>query len=112
MSLQNDINETASTQYRSYIAQNPDEQSVGDSVLLYGQGYIEEQNATYEVQAYLPGWFAIGDDGGGRALLMRLDGSNNVYLCDHGAIGSVDPELVAPSFSAWVAEECPLPDDN
>ncbi|EKK02634.1 hypothetical protein RBSH_02049 [Rhodopirellula baltica SH28] len=61
------------------------------------------------MQTYLADWFAIGDDGGGTALLMRLDGSPAVYNCGHGAIGSLDPELVSPSFAQWLAAECPVP---
>lgn len=34
---------------------------------------IGPRNADYEVQVYLPGYVMIGDDSGGRALLMRGD---------------------------------------
>ncbi|WP_425389159.1 SMI1/KNR4 family protein [Bacillus pumilus] len=46
--------------------------SVGGDVLLYGTEDITERNATWEVQQYASGYVAIGDDGGGQVLLMRL----------------------------------------
>ena len=112
MSLIDEIRQQAAEEYRSHAARHPDEASVGERVLLYGQDDLEERNNTYEVPTYLPGWFTIGDDGGGTAILMRLDGSPGVYLCGHGAIGSLDPEPVADSFASWLAADCPLPDDD
>ena len=38
--------------------------------LLYGSGELAKRNETYEVEAYLPGHVAIGDDGG--ELRVRL----------------------------------------
>ena len=45
--------------------------SVEGDVLLYGTEDIVERNATWEVHHYASGYVAIGDDGGGRVLLMR-----------------------------------------
>lgn len=109
MSLIDDIRNLASTQYREIAKSLEDSRSIGDYVLLYGAKDIEERNKTYEVQAYMPGWIAIGDDSGGQAILMKLDGSHGVYLCDHGALGSLDPEVVADSFSKWLEGSCPIP---
>jgi len=100
-----------SPEYQAFLEQAEGDRSVGDYVLLYGRHALAERNATYEVQKYLPGWIAIGDDGGGSAILMRLDGSHQVYKCGHGALGSVDPELVAESFATWLSDCCPLPED-
>lgn len=86
MSLIDDIRNLASTQYRELGKTLDDSRSIGDYVLLYGAKDIEERNTTYEVQAYVPGWIAIGDDSGGQAILMKLDGSHGVYFCDHGAL--------------------------
>ena len=105
--MRDDIRANASAEYLAYTANHPDEQSVGDYILLYGQSYIAERNETYELSTYLPGWFTLGDDGGGMAILMRLDGSPAVFRCDHGAIGSDDPESVAASFTEWLAADCP-----
>ena len=107
MIILDNIRSNSSAEYLAYSEDYPDEQSVGDYILLYGQSYIAERNDTYEIPAYLPGWFTLGDDGGGTAILMRLDGSPAVYRCGHGAIGSSDPEWVAESFAEWLAAECP-----
>ncbi len=57
----------------------------------------------------MPGWFTIGDDSGGQAVLMKLDGAAAVYLLDHGALGSMDPVKIAESFASWISAGCPLP---
>lgn len=106
------IQASANAEYLKFLGENPESRSVGDYVLLYGQDDLEERNTTYELPTYLPDWFTLGDDGGGYAMLMRLDGSPGVYQCGHGAIGSLDPEPVAESFAAWLADECPLVRDE
>ena len=107
MTLLETISSGTSPEYSRFLVATTDSVAVGDFVLLYGQSDLLERNETFEVQTYLSGWAAIGDDGCGTALLMRLDGSPSVYRCGHGAIGSVDPELVSDSFSTWLANECP-----
>lgn len=115
MSLLQQIQALASPQYVE-IALHQDSQFVGEYVLLYGRDSIEERNETYKVQLYMPGWVTIGDDSGGQAILLKLDGSHSVFLCGHGALGSLDPELIHESFERWYANRCPLryddPDDE
>ena len=103
------IQQDAGQHYRNFLGTTADSESVGDFVLLYGQSMIDERNQTYELEQYLPGWFTIGDDSGGIALLMKLDGTDGVYQCGHGAIGSLEPQLVATSFREWHDNECPTP---
>ena len=112
MTLLNEIRSNAVTDYAAFLGDHADSISVGDFALLYGHSDIEERNATYEVHAYVAGWVAIGDDGGGSAFLMRLDGSETVFRCGHGAIGSIAPEIVSGSFRTWLADECPMTDDD
>ena len=107
MTLLETVTSGASPEYAGFLAAHPDSAPTGDFVLLYGQSDLTERNETLEVQTYLPDWVAIGDDGGGTALLMRLDGSPSVFRCGQGAIGSVAPELIADSFSIWLAANCP-----
>ena len=107
MSLLETVISGTSPEYSSFLAARSDSAPTGDFVLLYGQSDLPERNETFEIHTYLPGWVAIGDDGGGTAILMRLDGSSSVYRCGHGAIGSLDPELVADSFARWLADDCP-----
>ena len=58
MSLIQQIQDLASPQYLRF-ASHLDSQSVGEYVLLYGQDCIEERNATYEVQLYMPSWLRM-----------------------------------------------------
>ena len=109
MPLLEDIRRQSSVEYRHYSENRESSDSVGDYVLLYGRNDIEERNQTYEVQTYMPGWFTIGDDSGGQALLMKLDGTNAVYLLGHGALGSMQPLMIAESFASWMSVGCPLP---
>ena len=105
----------ASTEYLNFLNAHPESTTIGDFVLLYGQSDLTERNETYEISSYLSGWVAIGDDGAGSAILMRLNGSSQVYLCGHGALGSVEPEQVADSFVVWFQAGCPadwLEDDD
>ena len=107
MTLLETVTSGTSPEYSAFLVAQPESAPTGDFVLLYGQSDLSERNETFEVQQYLPDWVAIGDDGGGTAILMRLDGSPSVYRCGHGAIGSLDPELVSNSFAAWLADDCP-----
>ncbi|MEO9593312.1 hypothetical protein [Rhodopirellula bahusiensis] len=109
MTLDNSIASQASAEYLAFFDTHPESVLVRDVVVLYGKSDLPERNSTFEVQAYMPAWFSIGDDSGGIAFLMRLDGSPDVYACDHGAIGSIVPELVADSFASWLGSDCPMP---
>lgn len=96
-------------EYSRFLLAHAESEPTGDFILLYGQSDLPERNETFEIPKHLPDWVAIGDDGGGNAILMRLDGSPSVYRCGHGAIGSLDPELITDSFSNWLAADCPAP---
>lgn len=81
----------------------------GEQVLLYGADSLMERNATYETQLSCPGFIAIGDDSGGRAVMLALDGSDRaVYLVGHGSMQRDDFELAADDFASWLAADCPV----
>ena len=81
----------------------------GGQVLLYGADSLMERNATYETQLSCPGFIAIGDDSGGRAVMLSLDGvSTAVYLVGHGSMQRDDFEQAADDFTSWLAADCPL----
>lgn len=74
---------------------------------LYGTEDIAERNATWEVQQYASGYVAIGDDGGGRVLLMRLaEEEKKVWIVDAGVMDPQHAELVAEDLLSWVNEGC------
>ena len=97
-----------SPEYGNFLETLSVSESRGDFVLLYGCTDLEERNSTFEIVTYLPDWLAIGDDSSGTALLMRRDGSAEVYACGHGALGSVEPERVSDSFVRWLDDGCPV----
>ena len=81
----------------------------GEQVLLYGAESLIERNETYDVPQSCPGYLAIGDDSGGRAVMLALDGASTaVYLVGHGSMQRDDFELAADDFAAWLADDCPV----
>ncbi|MCY7713151.1 SMI1/KNR4 family protein [Bacillus altitudinis] len=81
--------------------------SVEGDVLLYGTEEIVERNATWEVHHYASGYVAIGDDGGGRVLLMRqAEEEKKVWIVDAGVMDPQHAELVAEDLLSWVSHGC------
>lgn len=112
MSLLELIHNHASQQYQQIAQSLDNDLAIGDYVVLYGPNHIEGRNQTYEVQTYMPGWVAIGDDGGGQAILIKLDGSDSVYCLGHGVLGSLPPEMISESLATWVENGCPMHQDD
>ena len=85
-------------------------QIIGEQVLFYSAQDIIERNETYEKKKYSPGYLSIGDDSGGRAVVIPLcKDSAPVYLVDHGYM---DPDgflLVSNNLSEWFNAQCPVP---
>lgn len=78
---------------------------------LYRAEDIAERNATYEVAEYAPGYVAIGDDGGGRALLLVGGRAQSpVLIVDHGSMDPDEATEIASDFGGWVEAGCPLLD--
>lgn len=100
-----------SAKYRDHFHQHPAGLLVRDFISLYGDG-IEERNTTFEVEQWIPDFIAIGDDSGGTQFYLRRDGSEAVYMAGVGAISVREPEVIHSSFAGWVAQGCPLPDDE
>ena len=48
--------------------------SSSGNLVLHEIEELPSRNLDYEVQVYLPGYFMIGDDSGGQAILMNEDG--------------------------------------
>lgn len=81
--------------------------SVEGDVLLYGTEDIVERNATWEVHHYASGYVAIGDDGGGRVLLMRqAEEEKKVWIVDAGVMDPQHAELVAEDLLSWISHGC------
>jgi hypothetical protein len=81
----------------------------GEQVLLYGVESLMERNETYDTLQSCPSYMTIGDDSGGRAVMLALDGGDRaVYLVGHGSMQRDDFELAADDFTSWLAADCPL----
>lgn len=96
--------------HQEFLAQHAGEILVRSRTLLYGQTEIEERNLTHEVALFLPGYVAIGNDGGDYEYLLRCNGSETVYREDPGAFSAPSLEAIHVSFPRWLAEGCPLPE--
>lgn len=79
-----------------------------DGLMIYAPEDIAERNQTYELAQYLPDHLMVGDDSGGRGIL--LDSRGAVWICGLGALFLDMRELLSPHLSQWVEQGCPLPD--
>ena len=94
--------------YQAFLA-NHGGQFVGDIVRFYGVDEVIERNECYETRLYCPGFLAIGDDSGGRAIVVHSQLSPpEVFVVDHGSMSPEDFELVSSNLLDWVNNGCPL----
>lgn len=68
-----------------------------------------ERNATHETHIYAPGYIAIGDDSGGKAIVIRVPGGFAVFVVDHGSMSPDDFVEVSRDFTEWLRSGLPLP---
>lgn len=73
----------------------------GNRSILGAEGVVQ-RNIDYEVQVYLPGYFMIGDDGGGSAILLNL-GDRRIDEVDMGVMDEESMELSADSLEELLA---------
>ena len=82
-----------------------------EDILFYGKGTIIERNETLEVTKYAPGYIAIGDDSGGRAIILSLINESVSFVSQ----GSMNPEFredISASFHTWKKEGFIIPEDE
>lgn len=70
--------------------------TAGNLNILGVEGVVR-RNADYEVQRYLPGYFMIGDDGGGNAVLLNLR-DRRIYEVEMGVMDEESMRLSAVSL--------------
>lgn len=73
----------------------------GNLSILGAEGVVQ-RNLDYEVQVYLPGFFMIGDDGGGNAILLNL-GDRRIYEVGMGVMDEESMVLSAGSLDELLA---------
>ncbi|BBH47308.1 SMI1/KNR4 family protein [Pseudomonas sp. KU43P] len=59
---------------------------LNDQVMIYSVGDIEERNSTFEVDKNFKGKIAVGDDSGGRMILIDKSGVPGFWLVDSGSV--------------------------
>ncbi|MEG0384344.1 SMI1/KNR4 family protein [Solibacillus cecembensis] len=74
-----------------------------EGVHIYGTQEIIERNLTYEVFEYAPGYIAIGDDSGGRVLLMRQEPNKvEILIVDSGDMNPKNASLISTDIIQWI----------
>jgi hypothetical protein len=101
--------------YAPHLSTRP-EMLRDDGLLLYGTENIVERNDTMGVQQYVTHFLAVGDDSGGRLVVVRFDDpSARPFLIDAGAlVPNMPPSVLRPlsaSWAEWERSDFPLPDD-
>ncbi|MNF09415.1 hypothetical protein D3C80_2100740 [compost metagenome] len=59
------------------------------------------------MSTYAPGYLAIGDDSGGRSILISFT-SECVCLVGQGSMDSDDFEMIGNSLACWLSKGCML----
>lgn len=76
-----------------------------EGVLIYGAEQIAERNQTWETELYAEGYVAVGDDSGGKVLIMLAEaGAKDVWIVDGGSMSPDDGMHVTDHFIRWVNE--------
>jgi hypothetical protein len=57
---------------------------IADRILIYATDQITERNKTYEADKNFPNHVLIGDDSGGKLILIPKEGSKQFYFLDSG----------------------------
>ncbi|MFJ2620635.1 SMI1/KNR4 family protein [Glutamicibacter sp. NPDC087344] len=73
----------------------------GNLAILGVEGVIQ-RNADYEVVDYMPGYFMIGDDGAGTAILLNLE-DRRIYEVGMGVMDENEARLSAGSLGELLA---------
>lgn len=92
--------------YRTLVARHGG-QFVGDLVRFYSADEVIERNECYETRQYCPGFLAIGDDSGGRAIVIDPQlALPAVFVVDHGSMSRDEFALVSDDLLAWIDRGC------
>jgi hypothetical protein len=94
--------------YRHVLPRLRDE-IIGEQVLLYPADMVVERNETYQTKKYCPGYITIGDDSGGRAVMIALDDpTSQIYIVGHGSMDPQEFEPVNLPLAEWLEAACPV----
>jgi hypothetical protein len=80
-----------------------------DHLYLYRVEDLAERNDTLGILECFPGHLAIGDDSGGRAVVISTGETvGPVYLVDMGSVLLEAEDIVGASLGEWLENRCPL----
>lgn len=80
-----------------------------DAVRFYALDEIVERNQTYETREYCPGYLTLGDDGGGRAVVVHGGlVPPTVFVVGHGSMSEADFVAVGAQLAGWLDAGCPV----
>lgn len=84
-----------------------------DGLLLYQASDVVERNMTFGVERFTPEFLAVGDDSGGRLIVIRFaDSAAAPFVIDAAAlVPNRPPSLlvaIAPSWNQWSENGFPL----
>lgn len=79
------------------------------AVRFYALDEIVERNQTYETREYCPGYLTLGDDGGGRAVVVHgALTPATVFAVGHGSMSEADFVAVGAGLRAWIDSGCAM----
>jgi len=84
---------------------------LNSGVTIYETGDIIERNQTYEVEENARSYVLIGDNSGGRALLMSRTAGPAVFICDMGFLDADYFHPVADDLASWISVGAELGSD-
>jgi hypothetical protein len=76
---------------------------IEDLVKIYSTDEIAERQQTYEIAEYFPGYLMIGDDSGGRLILVDRSAIERFYLLGSGC-PSITDGLAFSSMDALIKD--------
>ncbi|UXI67891.1 hypothetical protein [Tahibacter amnicola] len=82
-----------------------------DATVLYVGADLQERNTTYGIQASLPQYLMIGQEGD-RAYLLEARAGAPVHSVDLGSLMVEDFRLVSPDFATWQQGGFALPPEK
>lgn len=98
------------TAYREFLHRIGGVRNSESGLLLYSTFELVERNLTWDVNSYARGYIAIGDDSGGRVILIRNDDPRAaVYLVDAGAMTVEKMKLIEGGWASWEEKSFALP---
>jgi hypothetical protein len=102
--LEAQLNRKIPDEYRDLL-QAANGFTLANGLSMYPAEDVFERNETFEVSKYAPDYLAIGDNSGGRSVLIPFEGVG-VYDVDQGVMDPDDMEKLAPSLTEWISNGC------